>query len=361
MRYGLTLGGFVAGAVAGAFVGMASEEGARKVAARRSWCPRCGLHRTEVRLSTLFGQSTMTVEHAGGTYALLRPDNAAHDHAFRRIDDDVDPGARDALEREALRAELRELDALDQSPGLLGLLEDARQQDPSRARAFLQRLLDPSVHLPVTAAGVLDRPELPWADRWRLVDALGPAWTCDTRGVTLACRLAGNTPPVVAYNLTAGVGTNPSAPVDWRRWLPPGWMPTQTQSSTPTPTPPTQPSTTPTAGGGGNTPGGSAGATAPSAGGSDQALQAVGRARQAMSSGRLEEACGQWAQATMASSQHPSVRVLQGDLRSAVQDGLDQRILRGDCPGAQRLFRVCRERGLAVDDQSFGIACQRPR
>jgi hypothetical protein len=79
-----------------------------------------------------------------------------------------------------------------------------------------------------------------------------------------------------------------------------------------------------------------------------------------MAQGRMEEACQQWSQAMMAAPQHPAVRGLQGDLRAAVLRRVDDRILNGDCPGAQRLYRSCRERGLAVGDQSFGVACPRP-
>jgi hypothetical protein len=166
--------------------------------ALRSYCTRCAMYASRAHEHSVLGarRAASTKSSALTRVLALPPDDHEHvwvepwAHVFPTFNSPSEPklGTPEALKNALLTSRLRDLDTLAETPHAVALLDGAMKNDPSRARAFIGRLLDFDRHYPTSAVSLLDRAE-EWPARWAAVDAFDRAYRCTSDGRTLECTL----------------------------------------------------------------------------------------------------------------------------------------------------------------------------
>ncbi len=345
---------FAAGVVLGA-LGAFTATSWRRAPREGTYCVRCALHRETL--------ARRVRERQGALYGLLSASLGAHEHRWA---DAVSArsGEQRALDRESAQTELEELDALERDPIAIAVLVEAWRADRDRAARFTRALIDPTQHIDRAAIGLIQRTELSWADRWRVVDGFFEQYRCRAAPEAITCTLPVGAVSVVAWHQVPGSVLR--GPVPWTTWTPPGFVATAPPVFAPSPPPPvvamtpipppTPRGTAPEAPLPTEVP--SATPTAPGAGGASRDVErAIGLAR----TGQVEAAARDLARLQRVTPQPAGLGRLREAVRQRSVAHIDDMILSGRCAEAQRFARSLRALGCPVNAQDhFGSACPGP-
>ncbi len=356
---------FAAGIALGA-LGAATVTAWRRGTREGTYCVRCAVHHDT------FGRRVR--DRPGALYSLLSPSAGAHQHAWG---DAVSARGADTrtLQREAANTELDDLDAIERDPIAIAVLVEAWRDDRERAARFTRLLIDPSAHVDRAALGLIQRPETPWSDRWRVVDGFVASYRCLSASAAITCSLPVGAVTIVAWHQVPGSVLR--GPVPWTTWTPPGFVaaprmmpiappttpapaPSRPIPSRPSPSgpqlqpinPPLQPSD----------PSDEAepivDAGVPSTVGNAREVdRAIGLAHQ----GQVEAAARELSRLQRATPQPAGISRLREAVRQRALTQIDDLILSGHCADAQRFARQLRSVGCTVDARDhFGSACPAP-
>ncbi len=353
---------FAAGIALGA-LGAATVTSWRRGAREGTYCVRCAMHRDT------FGKRVR--ERPGALHGLLSPSAGEHQHAWADAVSARDADVR-TLQREAAATELDDLDAIERDPIAIAALVEAWRDDRARAARFARMLIDPAAHVDRAALGLIQRPETPWSDRWRVVDGFVESYRCLGAQAAVTCSLPVGPVTIVAWHQVPGSVLR--GPVPWTTWTPPGFVaaPRMTPIAPPAapalPSRPSQPS-----------PSGPllqpiepplgpidppdeaepiVAAGAPSTPGN---ARDVDRAIALAQQGQVEAAARELARLQCVTPQPAGLGRLRDAVRQRALTQIDDMILSGRCNDAQRFARQLRAMGLTVDAREhFGSACPMP-
>jgi hypothetical protein len=188
---------------------------------RHAYCTLCALHREDSERTPILGRHRTETEHGGILHELLAGPVGNHQHVWSTAAY-VPPtyptpklGSRDAFIQAVSEAEVHELEALEENPHMIAILDEAMRNDRARTLRFLQKVLDPQAFVPKDAITLLDR-KGSWEERWAIVDAFFAAYHCDVTDISASCRLrAGSTDLLV---LVRTVTSDVSGGIDWKTW-----------------------------------------------------------------------------------------------------------------------------------------------
>ena len=197
-----------------------------RVATRHTYCTICALHSEETEEDSLiFGRTVTTRTRPSAVHNLISSRAGAHKHQWMTPAAIVPPsspsrrGSADAEFAQALaQAEVSDLEALESSPHLVALLDEASRDDADRALQLVQRILDPHAYVGIDAVSLIDR-DAPWSERWHVVDAFFELYRCNATDASVTCRMhVGSTDLMLLARTAESVHTGS---VDWPHWSPP--------------------------------------------------------------------------------------------------------------------------------------------
>lgn len=341
---------FAAGVVLGA-LGAFTATAWRRGGHEGTYCVRCAMHRDT------WGRHTR--ERGGALHALLASSAGAHAHVWADATGVRDADQR-ALQREAVSAEFDDLDAIERDPAAIATLVEAWRDDRERAARFTRLVINPDGHVDRAALGLLQRPEMPWADRWRVVDGFHALYRCLSAPAAVTCSLPVGPVTVIAWHQVPGSLLR--GPIPWTTWTPPNFAPSVrlTPIAPPIVAPPiVAPPTTP------EPPAppveaaaGDASVEAPSPPDSRSVERGIALANR----GQVEAAARELARLQRMNPPPAGLSRLRDAIRQRAVAQIDELILSARCNDAQRLARQLRSLGCAVDARDhFGSACPSPQ
>jgi len=199
------------------------------VTTRHSYCTVCALHHEESEQISIFGRKVTTNDRGAVLHRLLAKEVGPHEHVFIAPAAFVRPtmpsrrsSARSEFGQAVSEAEVADLEALEESPHLLALLDEAMRQDRDRTIMLVHRVLDPKAFVGIDAIALLDRPTS-WENRFAVVDAFFELYRCTPNEVSVSCHMR-----MGATDLMVLVRTATSlhqGGVDFAHWVPPGMKP----------------------------------------------------------------------------------------------------------------------------------------
>lgn len=214
------------GAGLGTWLGvkLATEPGTRHETT--TMCARCGLHRTLTRVDTHLGPGAPVERIESGILVQFLYNRAGHhEHAWMEppvvvlpseLPEDLAPEAR--FSQELIRFRLGALQSLETSPRAVALLDEAFKNDPEKAGALAERLVDPENHLDPATLLLLDREGVPWEKRWAILDAFLQNYRCSRQPTAITCTLTTQGTPTTLFRMD--LNGHSWGAIHWQSWTP---------------------------------------------------------------------------------------------------------------------------------------------